>query len=101
MRTWGFVLLFWGFLWLVALPPFMRADNTSRFSDAYDSLPDQTTFSREEVRAHMMNVYRLLQPGDLPIWFPGLVLLIGGLFVSRGGKTQRSASPVGPGKLVL
>lgn len=83
MRNVGTLLLIVGFVSLLVMVIWFQAMDSAIFSKAYDSLPQQQTFSGSEMRQQLGALYQRLQhhPGWLLI--PALLMLSGGLLLRR------------------
>jgi hypothetical protein len=83
MRSWGLLLLIVGFTSFLSLVFWFHAMDWAIFSHAYDSLPQQQTFSRSEVLQRLEGLFRRLQ--HHPVWFliPAILMLSGGLLLRR------------------
>jgi hypothetical protein len=83
MRSWGLLLLVFGFASFVALVLWFHAADWAIFSQAYDSLPQQQTFSRSDVLQRLEALFRRLH--HHPAWFliPAVLMLSGGLLLRR------------------
>jgi hypothetical protein len=82
MRSWELLLLVFGFASLLALVLWFPAADWAIFSQVYDSLPQQQTFSRSDVLQRQALFRRLHHH---PAWFliPAVMMLSGGFLLRR------------------
>jgi hypothetical protein len=83
MRRWGLLLLVFGFVSFLALILWFRAADWANFSQAYDSLPRQETFSRSDVLQRLEGLFRRLHHHPAWLLIPAALMLSGGLLLRR------------------
>jgi hypothetical protein len=83
MRSWGLLLLVVGFASFLALVFWFHATDWAIFSQAYDSLPQQQTFSRSDVLQRLDALFRRLQHHPAWLLIPAVLMLSGGLLLRR------------------
>jgi hypothetical protein len=83
MRSWGLLLLIVGFTSLFFLVFWFHATDWAIFSQAYDSLPQQQSFSRSDVLQRLEALFRRLQHHSVWFLIPAVLMLSGGFLLRR------------------
>jgi hypothetical protein len=83
MRGLGLFLLISGFACLLVLPVWFSSLDTAAFSQTYDSLPQQPTFSRDEVLQRLETLFHRLRHEPILLVIPAFMMLGGGLMLRK------------------
>ena len=79
-RSWMLIV---GFASFPVMVLWFQAMDSANFSQAYDSLPPQETFSGSEMRQQLDALFQRLQHHPAWLLIPAILMLSGGLLLRR------------------